>query len=111
MNDMIVWEGSQVPLTVEQGDSASVSATITMIDQDTANTITKTANYEEVDDIMVADLTLGEDETIVGVYDYYISENFDDEAPLIYPSPDDCGEDDCELPTITVCALPDGESS
>lgn len=108
--NMTVWEGSQVPLTVEQGDSASVSASFVMINQDTEETFTVTGEYEDVDGVMIADVSLTDQETVVGVYDYYIAENFEDEDPLIYPDPNDC-DDDCELPTITVCEIPGGESS
>ena len=107
--NMTVWEGSQVPLTVEQGDPTSVSASIVMIEQTTEQTYTVTGEYEDIDGVMTADVSLTDTETVVGVYDYYITENFTDEDPLVYPDPDNC-DGDCELPTITVCELPGGES-
>ena len=113
MENMIVWQNSQVPLTVNQGDPESVSATLVMILQDGSVdlTITKTASFVDVDGVMTADLTLNAADTATeGLYDYYIKENFDDEDSLIYPNPDNC-EDECELPTIKICPLEDGDVS
>lgn len=105
MDNLVVWQNSQVPLTVTQGDAESISATIVMVLQDStiSLTVTKTANFVDVDGVMTADLTLdGGDTSVSGVYQYQILENFTDEDPIYYPDPSNC-EDECELPTIKIC--------
>ena len=120
MDNITEWSGSQIPQYVEQGDESSISATIVYKDQDTLEVYTKSADFEVVEgnDAKVADLTLeatgeaGEMTTsVVGVFEYQIYENFEDESPFIYPNPDGCGEDECELPTLTICEALDEETS
>lgn len=107
MNSFTVWEGSQISLAATQGDENSISASIFMVNQETQDTIDYTAVFEEVDGVMTADLGFSAPEP--GVYDYYITENFNDEEPYIYPD-HDCDGEECTLPTITVCELPGGTS-
>lgn len=109
MNDITVWEESLVPLAATQGDSESISATIVLTEQDTGVQVTETAPFVDEDGVMTADLTLSN--IPVGVYDYYVTENFSTEPSLIYPDPNNCSDGECELPTITVCELPGSGSS
>lgn len=105
MEDFTIWQYSQVPLTVTQGDPDSVSATIVLELQDSSvsTTVSKTGVFEDIDGVTTADLTLDESHTAAeGVYSYKIFENFTDESPLIYPDPNNC-DGECELPTITIC--------
>lgn len=105
MENITIWQNSQVPLLVTQGDPDSLSATIVLSLQDDSIvlTVTKTANFVDVDGTMTADLTLDAADTATeGVYEYQILENFASEDPLVYPDPDSC-DGDCELPTITIC--------
>lgn len=97
MDNMQVRQGSQLPLQVNQGDSAATSVTIIMRNQETQAVYSVTASYVDG----VANLVLGSDQTsVVGVYDYQFNENVDGEDPIIYAM--DC-EGDCDFPTIEVC--------
>jgi hypothetical protein len=97
-NNMSVLQGGLLPLTVNQGDSDSVSATLILKEQTTEVVIEKTALYING----VADLTLDEDETdVVGVYDYQINEEYVSGAPDKYPDPDNC-QGEFAFPTLTI---------
>lgn len=111
MDSFKVRQGSRVPLTVTQGDENSISATLRMKEQTTGEIIEVTGDFVEVDDVMVADLSLdSEDTAVAGVYDYLILENFESEDPLIYPDPSNC-DGECEFPTITICESLNEEGS
>lgn len=110
MKNLTVWSDSLVPIRVVQGDPTSESVTIYLIDSD-GNEITHEADFEEVDGEMIADLSFtAPSVNELEIYDYYLTENFNLESPLIYPDPNNCSEGECELPTISVCPLP-GETS
>lgn len=111
-NKIIVRQGSQLPLKVEQGDPNAVSATIIIKLIDDVIQVTKTALYEEINGKMIADLSLNGDETmVIGVYEYQINENIDGEDPIKYPNVDDCTDDDCSFPTLEICPALDIEES
>lgn len=100
MKDLEVRQGGRLPLQVKQGDETSVSVTIFLRNQDTAAIIQKTADFVDG----VANLLLdGDDTRVVGVYDYQVNENFATGDPLKYPDPNDCEDEECTFPTITVC--------
>lgn len=105
-NSFTVWSGAQVPLRATQGDPESISASIVRIPQSGGPEVITTGPFETVEGDVVADLTF-EAETVTEetIYDYYVTENFDTESPLIYPDPRNCTDGNCELPTITICPL------
>lgn len=108
MNDFTVWSGAYVSNVVMQGDPNSVSASIIRIAQGTGTETVTTADFETVEGKVVADVSFTAPEVDTATkYDYYVTENFDDEAPMIYPDPKNCSSDNCELPVMTVCPLPE----
>lgn len=108
MNDFTVWSGAYVSNVVVQGDPNSVSASIVRIAQDTGIESKTTANFETIEGKIVADVSFTASEVNTTTkYDYYVTENFDDGAPMIYPDPKNCSGDNCELPIMTVCPLPE----
>lgn len=97
-NELLVRQGGQLPLLVQQGEPSSTSATIFLRAQGSSAVITKTAQYIEG----FADLSLTDVETsVLGVYDYQINENIPDESPIKYPDP--VKGDNCVFPTLTIC--------
>lgn len=108
-NNLKVRQGGQLPLTVQQGDPNSISASLYMRPQDGGAVLSVHGNFING----VADLTLGEEETAtIGIYDYQINEEFASEPPIKYPDPNACEEDeDCSFPTIQVCEALDEEDA
>ena len=106
-NSFTVWSDALVPLTLTQGDIDSISATITFVPT-TGAEFSVTSTFETVDDKVVADLTFNAPEvTVETVFEYYVSENFTTGPSLIYPDPSNCTGGKCELPTLTICPLPE----
>lgn len=105
-NDMSVLQGGLLPLTVEQEDATSVSATLILKEKTTDTVITNTAVYVNG----VANVSLDESDTAApGVYEYQINENFANGSADKYPNPDNC-EGEFEYPTITIIESLDGAS-
>lgn len=105
MDNYTVWSGSRVQLLGERGDENATSQSLFAYN-DTDEFEVLNVPFVLVDGVYYADLSytapLVTEET---VYEYYITENFDDEDPIIYPSPENCGSGGCDLPTITVCPI------
>jgi hypothetical protein len=100
MNNMKVRSGGRLSFNITRGDSTAVSATFIMQHQDTDIFISVTEAYNSEG---IAAFELGSPETdVVGVYDYQVNENYATGSPDIYPDISGC-DDDCELPTVTVC--------
>ena len=111
MNDFKVRQGAQVPLTVVQGDDASVSATLILREQTTDALIQATGAFVDIGGKMLADVSLtGLQTAIRGVYDYQVNENFATGDPLKYPDPNNC-DGECVFPTITICEALDESTS
>lgn len=105
MDSYSVWSGSRVQLLGERGDPNAVSQSLYAYN-DTDSFEVLNAPFVEQDGTYYADLSFTAPVVeIETVYSYYITENFDDEDSVIYPAPDDCGDDGCDLPTITVCPI------
>lgn len=102
-NELLVRQGGQLGLIVQQGEPTSTSATIFLRAQGSSVVITKTAPYVAG----FADISLTSVETgTIGVYDYQINENIPNESPIKYPDP--VKGDNCVFPTLTVCEAIDG---
>ena len=112
MKNITTWETSRVQLMGEQGDPTSISMSLYAFDEDSSYVIEVLDKpFVLVDGVKMADLSFTSPEvTEKRIYDYYVTENFTNEDPIIYPSPENC-EGDCELPTITVCPLSTNEGS
>lgn len=68
-----------------------------------ADSITKLANF----DGLTADLTVNTAvNQAVGNYEYYIRIVWDDGSVDIITKSEDCSDDDCPMPVISVCAIP-----
>lgn len=105
MNDMTAWQNTRLDFQLVSEDDDSVSATLVMIDSEdnayefTEQFVNKIADFQSESGITA----LPE-----GVYSYIVYENFSEGLPIAYPDPNDC-DGECELPTITICAVPAGE--
>jgi hypothetical protein len=107
MGNMSIRQGSQLPLSVAQGDETSVSATVIFKEQTSGTEISETELFVDgLASIVFGGLKTGE----VGIYDMQVNENFTSESPLKYPDPDSC-DGDCEYPTLTICESLDPEVS
>ncbi len=94
---MTAREGGKLTFTITQGDTESVSATIVISNTDTLELTEVTEEFVEgVASFEVEGLAEGD-------YEYQIEENFETGDPLIYPDPDQCEDEDCDFPTITIC--------
>lgn len=107
-DDIVSRYGAALNLVVDQGDETSVSATIVLKELETDVIIEKTGDFVDG----VADLSFDSESDVIpmGVYSYYVRENFVDALPNIYPNVDNC-DGDCELPTLTICESSEGETS
>jgi len=100
MNNIKVRQGAQLNLRITQGDEDSISATVILRPQGGGSLIQQTAVFASGEAVVEFD---GDDTAVLGVYDYQINENFAAADPLKYPDPNDCDDDECEFPTITIC--------
>ena len=97
MENITARVGSKINIRIEQGDENSISATIVVRNIETEETEEFTGTFTDgVTDIEIDGLDIGE-------YEYDVEENFETGDPLIYPDPDDCDGEECDLPTITIC--------
>lgn len=105
MDNYTVWSNSRVQLIGERADDNAISMSLFAYnDNDEFSVID--APFALVDGKYVADLSyIAPDVSVETVYEYYVTENFASEDPIIYPSPENCGPDGCELPTVTVCPI------
>lgn len=64
---------------------------------------------EEQNGYTYADVSIDETE-VPSEYVYYVQVIYDDGSVDIFPN-DNCNSEGCDYPTLTICALPGGESS
>lgn len=103
-------EGATIEFTLTDTDLTADSATLT-ISNDAGDILkTETANYTTVDGIRVATVRVADNDLLIGVYDYMFSVEYTDGFIAKIPDPNEC-EDECELPTLTICDANDVETS
>lgn len=90
--------GSLEPIEILRGDATAVSVTLIMYEEATEEQYRFTSAYDADGEAL-----LYIEDVPVGVYEYQVNENYASGDPSIYPDPDDCTDDSCNLPTIEVC--------
>ena len=106
-------QGETLPLTIEDTQDIPTAQTATIIVKltvdDLVPTINKTAPFANG----AADLTLAASDTGIpdGTYIYQITVVHSDGVIEKYPDADDCEDNECDFPTLTICkALDPGVS-
>lgn len=100
MEDYTIQQGETLRLTVTVDEEGAETAELVATSED--STITSTATFDD----MVADLTTNTpDDQATGDYEYYVRITWDDGSVDILTKREDCEDEECELPVITVCAI------
>src|SRR5690606_14906140 len=101
IKDIRIRQGATFQETFRDTDMSAQTLTVTITDTDGAVVGTDTANYVDVDGVMVATVNIDADFP-VGNYEYMYTIVYSDYT-LKLPTPDgNCGEDNCELPAFIV---------
>jgi hypothetical protein len=97
--------------TIQQGETLRLTVTVTEDGADTAELYAENSSGDSIQtlvsfDGLVADLTTNTDPNQpAGVYNYFIRIVWDDGSVDILTKNDNCEDEECEMPTITVCEI------
>ena len=108
--DLRVRQGATLQIPIVADD---VTATTAILDVFKDGVIYLTVSEPFVINDGKAETTLIEETVTLDIddYEYTITVEYSDGFTEIYPDPDDCMDDDCSLPTFTVCeGVPTGVS-
>jgi hypothetical protein len=103
-------EGETIEFTATDKDDGSADTFTLTISQD--GVILKTAqdNFTPVDGVPTATAKVTDNDLPIGVYDYMFTTTWTDGFIAKSPDVDEC-DDECELPTLTICDANDVETS
>jgi hypothetical protein len=101
VKDITIRQGETLRQTVTVDEEGAVSATFVATDGVT-NVIEETANFSG----LTADITVLNTIVPTGTYEYYVSILWDDDTVDYLPDSSACSDDECELPELTICAVP-----
>ena len=105
MNNIRIRQGASLQQTFTDTDVTAQTLTLTISDE-TGVVAADTANYAIVNGKAVATVQVTADYPL-GDYSYMYTIVYSDGFVVKLPETDGCGDDPCELPTLTVCEAND----
>ena len=105
MDDIRIRQGATLERTFTDTDITAQTLTLT-ISKDGAAVDTVTSNYSQIDGRAIATVSTVVDYPL-GDYDYMYTIVYGDGFILKVPEPNDCGDEPCALPVLTVCEAND----
>src|SRR5690606_28261020 len=102
--DIILRQGETLVLTIEIDDETADTARLLVSDEDDNVVIDEVGSFQDVDGDWRVEIISNDTNHPVGDYSYMIEVEFSDGTKRFYPEAvEDCEDDECDLPTLTIC--------
>lgn len=110
MEDINIRRGETLEITIIADDISATTVKLTVAETDGTVVLTQTENFATDDGDRIATIKTNDTDIPEATYEYMLTITYDDGTVEKLPDVSDC-EDNCDLPTLTICkALDDGVS-
>lgn len=103
MHDLSIRRGETLAFTVQADDLTATTLQFIVSETDGTVLINETENFATVDGDRVASIQTDDTDHEEGDYEFMFVITYSDGVIQKFPQPEDCEDDDCELPVLSIC--------